>query len=95
MFRKLALILLACGALALPASAQPPCNTSKGSTQAMECLAKKLHDLESELRRAIVLFERHHCPEGWIALEEAKVGEIRGTFRNPSFPLVYCKKLDG
>ena len=87
MLRKLALTLLALSAFASNASAQPSCNPSQGDLKkAVECLARKVQGLESSLRRAIVVFERHHCPEGWIALEEAKAFEHYRNKLKKRFP---------
>ena len=76
------------------AEAKPGCRGNGPASRSLECLADRVDSLESELRRAIVLFERHHCPEGWIKLDDSTVKEIGGTFRNKNLPLVYCKRLE-
>ncbi len=96
MFRPFALILVAGLLGSTPALANASCSTrGKDLNKTVECLARKVDDLESDLRRAIVIFERHHCPDGWIVLEDSKAKKLGGTFRNSNLPLVYCKKLDG
>ena len=87
--RVVALALMTGLLCASPAFAKASCNE-----KTVECLARRVDNLEADLRRAIVIFERHHCPEGWIVLEESKVKQLGGTFRNNKLPLVYCKKLD-